>query len=247
MSRCTLTRLIGLAVGIGAISLTATSVALGAASPTLTARTHVAGLPAVVYGKSITLSGHESLGGPRSFVLQAQVFPFTSPFHTIARGKTTGSYSIAVKPGHATRYQVKVGSASSAVLTVYVLGRQLSTICNLCQQTNAPGAHTLIVKATVLNPPGPVAVRAPVYFYYGQNNGSRVPPSTLRLVKRAPLDIHGQDLSSSVTYRVLFPAGEPFRFNFAFCVKDAESKDGVGLPGHHHCGDASVKLGEYLG
>lgn len=247
MSSCTMNRLIGLLVGIGAIVLTATTVALGASSPTLTAREHVAGLPAVVYGKSITLSGHESLGGSRSFVVQAQVFPFTSPFRTIAHGETTGSYSIAVKPTHASRYRVKVGSATSPVLAVYVLGRQLRTICNLCQQSNAPGTHTLIVKATVLNPPGPVAIRGPAYFYYGQDNGSRVPPSTLRLVKHAPLDIHGQDSSSTVTYRVRFPAGEPFKFNFALCLKDAESKDGIGLPGHHHCGDASVKLGKYLG
>ena len=247
MSRCTRNRLIGLAVGIAAIVLMATTVALGTTNPTLTAREHVAGLPTIVYGKSITLSGHESLGGSRSFILQAQVFPFTSPFHTVARGKTTGSYSIAVKPTHASRYRVKVGSATSPVLTVYVLERQLSTSCNLCQQSNAPGTHRLIVKATVHNPPGPVAIRGPAYFYYGQDNGSRVPPSTLRLVKHVPLNIHGQDFSTSVTYRVRFPAGEPFKFNYALCLKDAESKDGIGLPGHHHCGDASVKLGKYLG
>lgn len=239
-------RLIGLVVGIGALVLTVTTVALGASSPTLAAGEHVAGLPAVVYGKSVTLSGHESLAGSRSFVLQTQVFPFTGTFHTIARGKTTGSYSIAVKPTHASRYRVKVGGATSPVLTVYVVGRELSGSCNLCQRNNPPGTHTLTVKATVLNPPGPYA-GGPVYFYYGQNNASSVPLSTLRLVKRTAPNIHGQDLSTSVSYRVLFPAGEPVRFNFALCVKDAESKDGVGLPGHHHCGDARVKLGEYLG
>jgi hypothetical protein len=239
-------RLIGLAVGIGAIVLTVTTVALGASGPTLTAGERVAGLPAVVYGNSVTLSGRESFGGSRSFVLQVQVFPFTSPFHTVARGKTTGSYSIAVKPAHASRYRVKVGSATTSVLTVYVLGRPLDTICNLCQQSNSPGTHTLIVTSDVLNPPGPVAIRGPWYFYYGQVNG-RVPPRTLRLVKRAPLIIHGQDFSSSVTYRVRFPAGKPFTFNFTACLKDVESEDGIGLPGHHHCGDASVRLGEYLG
>lgn len=231
-------RVIAAAALMAAIVLTVATAAVGVAvgasratSPTLSATKHVAGLPAVAYGTSIKLYGHESQGVPRSFVLQAQTFPFARPFATIARGNTVGSYLIAVEPTHATRYRVRVGTATSRVLTVYVLGRRLTSSCNLCRHST-PGTHTLIVDGSVLQPPGSTALRGPGYFYYGQANGSSVPPSSLHLVKTAPFEIRAQVLSFTVSYPVHFPSGEPFRFNFVYCVRDAESKDGINLPGH---------------
>ncbi len=81
----------------------------------------MAGLPAVTFGKTIKLSGHESLGGTQSVSLQDEVWPFTSGFQTVQMASSGGSYSFVVAPEHATRYRVMVGSQMSRVVTVYVL------------------------------------------------------------------------------------------------------------------------------
>jgi hypothetical protein len=240
-------RVLVLGAGMAAVAVAAVTAAgaAGASSPTLIASKHVAGLPTVTLGKSINLSGHESEAGSQSFALQAATFPFTSGFHTVASGTTTGSYSVAVKPTHATRYRVIVGGSTSPTVTVYVLDRTLSSSCNLCRPANSPGTHTLILKAKLQTPPGLVAVKGPVYFYYALNNSS-VPPSAMHLVKTVPLHITGHRLSLTISYTVHFPI-TVFEFAETYCWKDNESKDGVGLPGHHHCGDPTVRRGEYLG
>jgi hypothetical protein len=220
--------------------------ASGASSPTLKASKHIAGLPAVTYGRSITLSGHESLGGSKSYTLEANPWPFQGGFHVVAHGTTTGSYKFAVKPSHATRYRVHVGGSTSSVLTVYVIERQVHFSCNLCTLNNGPGAHTLKISAVLLAPPGPLAQHGPVYFYYAQDRSS-VPPRRLRLVKKVALHKNANRLSFDVSYKVHFPSGV-FRFRDTYCWRDTESHDGVGLPGHHHCGAPRVSGGDiYLG
>lgn len=223
-----------------------TVAASGASSPSLSASKHVAGLPAITYGRSITLSGHESLAGSKSYTLESNPWPFKGGFHAIAHGKTTGSYSFRVKPSHATRYRIHVGGTTSPVLTVYVLERPLRQHCNLCSFNNAPGTHELKVSAVVQAPPGPLAQHGPVYFYYAQDR-STVSPRTLRLVKKVALHKSGSRLSFHVAYKVHFPTGV-FRFSQTYCWKDTETRDGVGLPGHHHCGNTKISASDsYLG
>jgi hypothetical protein len=95
-------------------------------------------------------------------------------------------------------------------------------------------------------PPGPLAQHGPVYFYYAQDR-STTAPRTLRLVKKVPLQITGDRLSFHVVYKVHFPTGV-FHFSETYCWKDTESRDGVGLPGHHHCGNARISASDrYLG
>jgi hypothetical protein len=239
-------RLLGAAVAATMVGTMSTVAASGAANPTLTASKHVAGLPATKYGRSITLSGHVSLGGSKSYTLEANPWPFKGGFHRVAHGKTTGSYRFVVKPSHATRYRLHVGGSTSSVLTVYVIERQIHFSCNLCKLNDTPGAHTLKISAVVLAPPGPLAEHGPVYFYYAQDS-STVPPSTLHLVKKVALHKSGNRLSFHASYKVHFPAGA-FRFSDANCWKDTESRDGVGLPGHHHCGNSSISASDkYLG
>src|SRR5436305_13231575 len=103
-------RIVGLAVGVAAITAAVAGTSLGASGPsaTLAASNHVAGLPAVVYGSSIRLSGHENLTGSRTFTVQAEVWPFNSGFTTIRSGTTNGDYSVVVTPSHAPRYRVLI-------------------------------------------------------------------------------------------------------------------------------------------
>jgi hypothetical protein len=174
------------------------------------------------------------------------VWPFSGGYRNAASSKTTGSYSFSVAPAHATRYRVMVGTATSQVVTVYVLPRKVSNTCNLCHPGNTAGTHTLTVSESDQAPPGKLAVAPTEYFYYGQTNGSNGKPNTLSLVKTVPLHIHADMLSYSASYTVHFPT-TAFEFAYATCFKDAEAKDGVGLPGHHRCGNKTIARGGYLG
>jgi len=241
-------RILALASGVAAITAAVAGTSLAASGPsaTLVASKHVAGLPAVVYGSSIRLSGHETLSGSRSFSVQAQAWPFKTGFTTITSGNTSGDYSVVVSPSHATKYRVLIANGpTSQVLTVYVLDKRLSLNCNLCHGGNTPGSHTLTVTASFRRPAGPAGNKGPVYLYYALNSSSAT-PNILNQVASAPRHFVGNTFSLSVSYTVQFP-NSTFRFGEAFCWKDDEAGSGVGLPGHHGCGNATVNRLRYLG
>jgi hypothetical protein len=54
-------------------------------------------------------------------------------------------------------------------------------------------------------------------------------------------------LSVGINYTVNFPSGMPFEFAIRYCWRDHESRDGVGLPGYHGCGNKTIAAGQYLG
>jgi hypothetical protein len=242
-------RVLGLAAIAAAITAAAASTSIAADGPsaTLQVNKRVAGLPAVVYGSSIELSGHENLTGTRTFAVQAETWPFKSGFTTIRSGTTSGDYSVVVTPSHATKYRVVIANGpTSRVRTVYVLDKRLGMSCNLCRNTNTSGTHTLTVTARFRRPPGPTGDKGPVYLYYAVNSSS-VTPNILNQVATAPRHFSGRTFSFSVSYTVQFP-NSSFRFAEAFCWKDDEAASGVGLPGHHGCGDATVnRLQRYIG
>jgi hypothetical protein len=230
------------AIAVGATTATA---AAGGRPPTLSARSHAAGLAAVTYGQSIRLSGDERRTGSRTVELQADPFPFAAGFRTVAQERTHGKYAFTVTPEHATQYRAVVtgvSGATSRVVTVYVLARTVSSHCNLCILSNSPGAHVLVIKAQVR----PDAGVGPFYFYYGQIDGSTAAPKNLPLVKVVSPEITPRDVAFTVSYVVHFPSGAS-RFRYTYCRRDNEAQDGWGLPGRHHCGDATVNTSEYLG
>ena len=242
-------RILSLAALIAAITaaVAGTSIAASGPSATLTANKRVAGLPAVVYGSSVRLSGHENLTGSKTFDVQAETWPFKSGFRTIKSGTTSGNYSVTVTPSHATKYRVVIENGpTSHGLTVYVLDQRTSMNCNLCHLTNSPGTHKLTVTARFRRPPGPTGSKGPVYLYYALNQSSTT-PDTLNQVATAPRHFSGDTFSFSVSYTVQFP-NATFRFGEAFCWKDDEARSGVGLPGHHGCGNATInRLQRYIG
>ncbi len=241
---------LALSVVVAVVGVAAGTSAAGASTsaPTLSTSARVAGLPAVTYGRSIALSGRGAAGA-RTVELQADAFPFTHGFRTIAREKTgrSGKSSFRVSPTHATRYRLKIGAngPTSRVLTVYVLEKGLVNSCNLCSAPAGPGRHTLKVRVVAEAPPGPIGVKGPGYFYYAQVNGAAA-PTTLTLRKTVPLEISHQDESLSASYSVTFPTARS-TFAWAMCYRDAEAKDGYGLPGHHGCGDKTIRRGAYVG
>jgi hypothetical protein len=239
-------RMLALATAAAAImaAVGATSLAAGGPTATLAANKHVDGLAAVMYGSSITLSGHEPLSGSRSFAVQAEAWPFTGGFTTITSSKTSGNYSFVVSPSHATRYRVVIANGpTSPVLTVYVLDKRLSLSCNLCNKNNSAGAHTLIVKGRFQRPPGPIGNKGPVYFYYALNP-STTTPTILNLATTVPRHFVGNTFTFKVSYTVQFP-NTTFRFGEDVCWRDQEAITGVGLPGRHGCGSAKINRFNY--
>ena len=159
---------------------------------------------------------------------------------------TSGDYSFVVSPSHATKYRVLIANGpTSQVLTVYVLDKRLSLNCNLCHGGNTPGSHTLTVTASFRRPAGPAGNKGPVYLYYALNSSSAT-PNILNQVASAPRHFVGNTFSLSVSATVQFP-NSTFQFGEAFCWKDNEAASGVGLPGHHGCGDATINRLHYLG
>jgi hypothetical protein len=126
-----------------------------------------------------------------------------------------------------------------------VLDKRVSMSCNLCHGGNTSGSHTLVVSAKFKGPAGPAGNEGPVYFYYALNSSS-VTPTVLNLVTSAPRQFSGNTFSFSISYAVQFP-NTTFQFGETFCWKDNEAATGVGLPGHHSCGNATVNRLRYLG
>ena len=82
-------------------------------------------------------------------------------------------------------------------------------------------------------------------------SGNPAAPKTLYLATRVRVTqtkIIGPD-EYEQTMPIQFRVGNKnYNFKYAFCTRDTLSVDGIGLPGHHGCGDATVQLSQsYLG
>jgi hypothetical protein len=82
-------------------------------------------------------------------------------------------------------------------------------------------------------------------------SGNPAAPKTLYLATRVRVTqtkIIGPD-EYEQTMPIQFRVGNKnYNFKYAFCTRDTLSVDGIGLPGHHGCGDATVQVSQsYLG
>lgn len=194
--------------------------------------------------------------------LYAQPFPFRgasfragSPVTLHPAGKAkTASYSFQVTPHLATRYRVEIFKrrssrrplARSAATTVYVDGGWRS-LQGLTPCTH-PVCHEKLV-GQVLVPPSALSTEMAkaVQVYFGVSLAqSASPPSP------ATLQLGGGDAHVTVklvsagayqeTITFTFTVGKTGSYNLLWnaCAKDTVSKDGMGLPGQHLCGDTTV-------
>lgn len=233
--------LVGLAV------LVAASVPAGSAAHTsstgisITAKTSnqpIGGLVYAIFGQKATISGNtaDAVSG-ETVELQQSTFPFSSAFTTAAQTTTGsgGAYSFTTKPRLATRYRVVLASDStsqSPVVTVYVGAHWISL-------RTAPCSGSICHEHFGVRVVYPAAVakreaRKPAYFYFGQHYGSR--PTRVKFVKT------GRQRRRGHTYRTGFSVSfsSAVYWQWEICTKDTEARDGLGLPGHHHCGDRSI-------
>jgi hypothetical protein len=198
--------------------------------------------------------------------LYAQRFPYARPARPVrsitlsAAGPAT-AYSFTVAPSLATRYQVKVFARTGATTPLATSHRQnLYVAANgyFTGGNNCPGTvcHETFRVYTILPSS---ALRAEmgkhVYPYFGLNlSATSTPPYPAWLYLNAgnahvslPHRITASEFETTVTYS--FTAGnDGAAWAWNWCVNDTVSRDGLGLPGSHHCGAHRIRATlSYLG
>jgi hypothetical protein len=199
--------------------------------------------------------------------LYAQQFPYDRapvPVGSVSlrpAGKTA-SYTFQVTPVLATRYKVEVfGSrtatvplASSATRTIYVdIESAPHGNPPVCAR---PVCHeSFRYRVPVPSPALGAVMSETVYAYFKLNlSAGKVPaaPTVLRLSAgdprvSAPQRVSADEYEFTITY-VFHVGNDAYNWSSTWCTKDIEATDGVGLPGHHGCGDPSVPAAaNYLG
>jgi len=198
--------------------------------------------------------------------LYAQPFPYQrapAPAGSVILHPSGGAatYEFRVTPVLATRYTVMVFDSSTAAAplatsasrTIYVTtGGSYGT----AQTCTRPVCHeTLPVHVLVPASALSTEISKPWYVYFNINlSTGKVPPAPTALLLNsgdahvtAPQRVSANEYERTITFT--FDIGnDAYNWNWTSCNQDTESQDGMGLPGHHDCGNASVLVSEsYLG
>ena len=189
--------------------------------------------------------------------LYAQQFPFKNAPALVSSvvlhpAGTTARYEFQVTPTLATRYRVELFQDSTAstplgtsgVATIYVAMGGTSTNTQTCGR---PVCHESI-QVTNLVPSSALQteISKPSYVYFGLNLAPSVEPGIPQTLLLGGGNVHvtvqrvsADEFSDTLTFS--FQIGnDAYHWAWAWCTRDSEAADGIGLPGHHGCGDASV-------
>jgi hypothetical protein len=228
----------------------------------------VTGRTLVVYRGSTatstaTVSGTVS-GAPQgaTATLLAQPFPFHGSYakagSVTLRGGASAPYKFKVRPQLATNYKVQVTgtgvtTATSGVRDVFVESQGAVTGSRTCAR---PVCH-ITLRVWVSLPPSTYRTEAAKHWYLYSGlrlapHGTPAPPRFLSLDRSATASRPHQHhpWQFQVTLRFTFRIGrtDAFTWRVNFCTRDSVSADGLGLPGHHHCGDQKIATKRsYLG
>ena len=197
--------------------------------------------------------------------LYAQQFPYRNAPAQVSSvilhpAGTTARYEFRVTPTLATRYRVGLFQNSTAstplgtsgVATIYVTLYKVvkSPTCGgpVCRQT---------IQVTYLVPPSALQTEMskPWYLYFGINLAPlSLPPVPHWLMLgagnghvSASRRISASEFSFTVT--LSFQIGnDAYHLAWRACTKSTEAEDGIGLPGHHGCGDERIlQSASYVG
>lgn len=242
--------------------------------PTLTIAATTKGGPLVGYAAVAYKSGAyatATIGGSITGAvvgevvkLYAQPFPYKKA--AVLAGSTTLSsvsaptpYSFSATPAVATRYQAELFAsasaatplATSAVQNVYVLSG--GTVAGI-KKCAVPTCHEAIT-ITIVVPASTLAIEMAkhVYPYFAVNVAASNAPApkwlylnggSAKVSKTAKVAAEKFKLTISFTFKV---GRASYYWDWTACSKDSVTVDGLGLPGHHGCGNAKVGSTAYLG
>lgn len=168
----------------------------------------------------------------------------------------SASYSFNVKPSLATHYKVKVSgtdSVTSSVVTVYATAggkvpqRYIKVKCNA-----SVTKCVLSLREYTILPASAYKTESRKHDYLYMAIGDPNEPKNFTLDKSATAS-KAKRVNNGEFYRALtWTIRGHFNANTVpypqACTKDTESKDGMGLPGHHGCGNKKVPTRSiYLG
>jgi serine/threonine protein kinase len=198
--------------------------------------------------------------------LYAQQFPYQNAPTQVGSvilhpAGTTARYEFQVTPVLATHYQVDLFQSSTAstplaksgITTIYVT---LGGTTGNTQTCSRPVCRESI-QTTNFVPPSALQTEMskPWYPYFGLNlapSKEPAPPQWLLLGAgnghvTASRRISADQFSNTVTFS--FQIGnDAYHWDWTTCIADSEAKDGIGLPGHHGCGDERIpESTTYLG
>jgi hypothetical protein len=198
--------------------------------------------------------------------LYAQQFPYTVKPRLLTSFRlraATRTYSIAVTPTLATRYEVRLFPngmfntpplAISRVRDLYVVAGGFFT--GGSATCSRPVCHQTFHVFTILPIPAlSIEGHKHPYPYFGLNLGTvRVPPPPRTLVVFAghahvtpPTQVSPVEFERTITFSFTI-GGHSFAWAWLECTKDSEGRDGLGLPGSHGCGASQVpRTIPYLG
>lgn len=176
-------------------------------------------------------------------------------------GDRNARYSFRVRPEIATNYKIEVtgtglGTVDSAVRTVFVEALGSITGKRSCARPARPVCH-IKLRLWVDVPASTYRTEATKhwYLYLGLRLGrSRKPPApkTLTLSRTArstrPQRKHRYEFVITLRYRFRIGQHDGYTWRVNFCTRDTEAKDGLGLRGHHGCGNKRIRARTaYLG
>ncbi len=176
----------------------------------------------------------------------AKTFKPTGADQTL-NGTSPEAYSFTVTPTVATSYEVEVTTGTtldvtSSTATVYVTeGGKLLRKHTSCNASRC--VYTYSLDITMAASALPVEVKKHQYLYLAVWYTKALPKymylsSTAKVkVKR----VNAGEYEASYTFYVPLRHGEATWFP-ASCTRDTESRDGMGLPGRHGCGNKRVPL-----
>jgi hypothetical protein len=165
---------------------------------------------------------------------------------------TGGRYSFTVRPQTVTSYQVRVsgpgisGTPASGVRNVYVEGLGNVTGKRSCKR---PTCHiTLHLYVSIPSSAYRTEAAKHWYLYLGLRLSSwRTPPAPKYLnldsaaTASAPQRKHLWQFEVTLHYKFKIGTKDGYTWRVNFCTRDSVTTDGLGLPGHHGCGDNRIR------
>jgi hypothetical protein len=196
-----------------------------------------------------------------SVKVMATRFPFTSRPSVVGTKavSSSGKVVFVAQPSLETRYRAVLlkGThvlARAGVRTVYVAaGGSISpSIAPSCSRPVCLLSFEITVKMVPSSVKTELGKHRYAYFALNLNPTKEPPPPTeLKLVTPYELGPAQQVSSSSYRYSLKFRfwiGSEGYYWAWNLCTKDTVTKDGLGLPGSHSCGDATIPANlKYLG
>jgi hypothetical protein len=194
----------------------------------------------------------------------ADRFPFRG-WHEVAhktlRHSGTTDFRFKAQPVLATRFRTKLFASAGSrspisagrIHTAYVLGGYLDRYAKTCARPTCD--VTDHVTAFIPRSAFRREFRKHVYLYFGYKLSPTTEPKLPKYLKlgKDGARITGKRKVAANEYEMTlhwtFHVGdEGYHFEFKFCTKNTESKDGLFLPGHHSCGAARISSHlRYLG